>query len=146
LSSQECKNSPAEYCCLVPFYLFPFFFLPRGEVINRTVKSTLLFSPTPACRCSSVHTCMWNRGNWVLRATATSWPDLQCMTAQRPSSSSTLSCPRTLAPPSGLCMALCRPRPLLRSLEDTCNDHALRVSSPALTSNQPLEYKKKRKN
>jgi hypothetical protein len=98
-------------------------------VIDRTAKPTLLFSPTPACRCSSVHTCMWNRRNWVLHATTTSWPDLQC----------------TTAPPSGLCMALCTPRPLLRSLEDMCNDRVLRVSSPALTSDQPLEYKKKEK-
>jgi hypothetical protein len=46
--------------------------------------------------------------------------------------------------PSGLCMALCTPRPL-RSLQDMCNDHAPRVSLPALTSDQPLEYRKIRK-
>jgi hypothetical protein len=54
LSSQQCKNSPAEYCCLVPFSLFPIFSSTwRGDrsdsEIDAAVQSNpsmpLIFSP-----------------------------------------------------------------------------------------------------
>jgi hypothetical protein len=69
---------------------------------DRTVKLTLLFSPTPACRWSSVHTFMWNWCNWVPHGTATFWvvhgavhatsPQKFARHVQRPRSACELAC------------------------------------------------------
>jgi hypothetical protein len=110
LSSQECKNSPAEYCCLVPFSLFPFFLSStwRGDRSDSVIDAAVQFNPSmpllfsPCINVESTQLCPACDQHLL-----TTWPDLQCTTAQRLSSSSTLSLPRTLAPPSGFCTWRC---------------------------------------
>jgi hypothetical protein len=120
LSSQECKNSPAEYCCLVPFSLFPFFFSStwRGDRSDSVIDAAVQFNPSMPLLFSP---CMHVESTQLCpacdRHLLTTWPDLQCTTAQRLSSSSTFV-PSTDASSSFwlLHMALCTPCPLLRSL------------------------------
>jgi hypothetical protein len=146
LSSQECKNSAAEYCCLVPFSLFPFFSSTwRGDRSDSEIDAAVQSNPRmPLIFSRYMHVESTQLGPAWDRHILT-WSTVHDCTVSLilvnlfPSADASSSfwlvhgAVHAMSPP------------VLRSLEDMCNDHAPRVSSPALTSDQPLEYRKKEK-